>query len=170
MDAFLADWEAWCAELLESHLSYPILAFFRSQHENQSWVSALATLLDVCALVLAGVQDVNPRAARLTFAMARHTVVDLGQLLGQPLRRPPAERLGPPELARLRELLRAEGLTLREGAEADAKLAELRGLYEPYLYSLAKAFIIPLPAWLPADGALDNWQKTARRGPEEHGH
>jgi hypothetical protein len=27
----LKDWELWCAELMESHLSYPVLAYFRSQ-------------------------------------------------------------------------------------------------------------------------------------------
>src|SRR5574337_1145815 len=47
------DWEVAAAEILESHLSYPILCYFRSQHDNQSWVSALATILDACALLLA---------------------------------------------------------------------------------------------------------------------
>jgi hypothetical protein len=69
---FLREWEVWCADLLESHLSYPILAFFRSQHENQSWVSALATVLDVCALVLTGIKGVPPDAARRTFAVCRN--------------------------------------------------------------------------------------------------
>lgn len=50
----LAEWERWAAELLESHISYPVLAYFRSQHDNQSWLSALATVLDASALVLAG--------------------------------------------------------------------------------------------------------------------
>jgi hypothetical protein len=30
----LYDWERWSAELLESHLSYPVLAYFRSQHTH----------------------------------------------------------------------------------------------------------------------------------------
>ena len=49
----LHDWEIWLADLLENHLSYPALAYFRSQHENQSWVAALAVILDVCAVGLA---------------------------------------------------------------------------------------------------------------------
>src|SRR5262249_37417715 len=52
IDSMLRDWEHWSAELLESHLSYPVLAFFRSQHDNQSWLSALTTVLDACALVM----------------------------------------------------------------------------------------------------------------------
>src|SRR6266704_1646953 len=42
----LQDWERWAADVLESHLSYPPLAYFRSQHYNQSWLGALTTILD----------------------------------------------------------------------------------------------------------------------------
>ena len=41
LDGILRDWERWCAELLSSHISYPALVFFRSQHNNQSWLGAL---------------------------------------------------------------------------------------------------------------------------------
>jgi Ion channel len=52
----LAEWERWAAELLESHLSYPVLTLFRSQHEGQSWLGALTIILDTCALAMAGVE------------------------------------------------------------------------------------------------------------------
>src|SRR5258708_2734202 len=42
----LHDWELWCADILESHLSYPVLAYYRSQHDQQSWLEALTTILD----------------------------------------------------------------------------------------------------------------------------
>ena len=45
----LHEWERWSAELLEGHLSYPVLAYFRSQHDNQSWLAALTAILDTCA-------------------------------------------------------------------------------------------------------------------------
>src|SRR6202030_1360917 len=54
LDEVLRDWERWAAELLESHISYPVLSFFRSQHSNQSWLGALTTMLDVTSLVLTG--------------------------------------------------------------------------------------------------------------------
>ena len=76
----LYDWERWSAELLESHLSYPVLGFFRSQHTNQSWLAALTAVLDTCAVVIAGVDGGPSRQAQLTFAMARHAVVDLAQI------------------------------------------------------------------------------------------
>src|ERR1035441_8042746 len=68
------------AELLESHISYPLLCYFRSQHTNQSWISALTAILDTSALLIAGVQGHEARQAQLTFAMARHALVDLAQI------------------------------------------------------------------------------------------
>jgi len=45
------DWERWAADLLESHLSYPVLCYYRSQHKNQSWLTALTAVLDASVLV-----------------------------------------------------------------------------------------------------------------------
>ena len=51
LTALLADWEMWASELLESHLSYPVLSYYRSQHDHQSWLGALTAIMDTCALV-----------------------------------------------------------------------------------------------------------------------
>ena len=161
LDPFLREWEEWCAELLESHLSYPILAFYRSQHENQSWVSALATILDTCALVHVGIDGIHPRAAHLAFAMARHAAVDLTQTVGMAPSEPAADRLPPTDWQRLGALLRENAVPLREGADAEARLRELRAQYEPYLNALSAVLLMPLPNWLPGPEPRDNWQKTA---------
>ena len=158
---FFHDWEVWSAELLESHLSYPILAFFRSQHDNQSWVASLTAVLDACALVIAGVDGVPPFRARLTFAIARHAVVDLTQALRLRPRPPQAPRLPAEDLARLRAWLAAAGVRLAEGAEAERRLTELREMYEPYVESLSHHLLMPLPGWLPPEKARFNWQTTA---------
>ncbi|HEY3884196.1 MAG TPA: potassium channel family protein, partial [Vicinamibacterales bacterium] len=132
LQAFLKDWEYWSSELLESHISYPIVAFFRSQHQRQSWVSALTTVLDVSALVIAGADGVPAWQARVTFAIARHAAVDLTQVLGA---RPDRSenRLSRGELEELRAQLGAAGLRLSATPESDASLAELRRSYEPYV-------------------------------------
>src|SRR5213079_3226249 len=80
----LVEWERWAAELLESHLSYPILGYYRSQHENQSWVGALTTILDTSAVLIAAVDSADRHQARLTFAMARHVAVDLALVFETP--------------------------------------------------------------------------------------
>src|SRR4029079_15612863 len=52
----LNNWERWAAEVLEGHISYPVLLYFRSQHDNQSWLATLTTILDTCALMIHAVE------------------------------------------------------------------------------------------------------------------
>jgi len=153
----LADWERWSAEVLESHLSYPVLAYFRSQHSNQSWLAALTTVLDSSALVQVGFDGWCLRQAHLTFAMARHAMVDLAQVLNAPRPEGREERLGD---AGYQELLRTLGAAGMRFAAPDAgsRLAELRGLYEPYAIALSRHLVLPLPAWTRQSDRHDNWQ------------
>src|SRR2546422_654020 len=90
---FMREWERWCAELLESHLSYPVLTYYRSQHERQSWLAAVTTILDTCALLIVGFEDISTPTIRYTFAIARHAAVDLAQVYGTPPTNPRLERL-----------------------------------------------------------------------------
>jgi voltage-gated potassium channel Kch len=168
IDPFLAEWERWSAELLESHLSFPVLAYYRSQHDNQSWLSALTAVLDTCAFLIVAVKGRNPYQAQLTFAMARHAAVDLALVFRTPPVLPGPERLSRAQLQQLREQLREAGLSLQEGPTVDARLAELRGMYEPFVNALARRFLFALPAFVPDGPNPDNWQRSAwlKRAPE----
>jgi hypothetical protein len=157
----LKDWELWTAELMESHLSYPVLAFFRSQHDNQSWISSLTAILDTCALLQVGIEGACERQAELTFAIARHAAADLSQVFGTAPKPLPHDRLLPSDLRRIRDILAQHGMKLRDGDEADGKLSGLRSMYEPYLYALANYLHQSLPPWIPTKKAKDNWQTTA---------
>ncbi len=153
----LRDWERWAAELLESHVSFPVLAFYRSQHDNQSWVAAMTSVLDSCALVLSVVDTDCRRQARLSFAMARHAVADMCQVLDRKPAMPDPDRLPSAELERLRSALAAAKIPLAPAAEADRKLAELRALYEPMVATLSALLLMPLPPWMPPASARENW-------------
>lgn len=157
----LREWERWAAELLESHLSYPVLAFFRSQHENQSWLAGLTTILDASTLIIVGIKGTPAWQAKLTFAMARHALVDLAQSFNTPPVAPEPERLPPFDLIRMRKSLEAAGLTLSEGEEAERKLTELRRMYEPYVNALGDYMFMRLPHWIPPAVVIDNWQTSA---------
>ena len=160
LDSFLHDWERWAAELLESHLSYPVLAYFRSQHDSESWLAALTAILDACALLLVGVEAYAARQAYLTLAIARHAAVDLCQIFLVAPRPPKPDRLGVNGLEALRSALAAGGLVLRGGEAAAQRLEELRRLYEPYVNALAEYLIMPLPPWIPA-ATSDDWRSSA---------
>jgi len=168
----LHDWERWSAELMESHLSYPVLAYFRSQHDNQSWIGSLTVILDVCSLAIVGLENMCQYQARMTFAIARHALVDLSQVFGTapPDRDGSAARLSPEQLLEIRDRLRGSGLNLSNAAGADAELDRLRALYEPYAISLARYLRLNLPPWITHEPSKDNWQTTAWRQRSSHAH
>jgi hypothetical protein len=160
-ERLLVDWERWAAELMESHLSYPALAYYRSQHSNQSWLAAITTVLDTSAFAVASLEGPAARQARLTFAMARHAVVDLAQIFRAAPRASEHDRLHPGALAEMREQLTQAGLELRVDEEADRKLEELRRLYEPYVRALGERFLFSVPDWSPESTRVDNWRTSA---------
>ena len=158
----LQEWERWSAELLESHISFPVLAFYRSQHDNQSWVGALTTILDACALVISCVEGGPVRDARLTFAMARHAVADMCNVFSLTPRAPAADRLSPDDFLRLQQTLELAGVKLNAGDAARRQLVQLRGMYEGHVHVLSELLVMPLPLWLPPAVVRDNWQMTGR--------
>ncbi len=158
LDGVLRDWERWAAELLESHLSYPVLSFFRSQHSNQSWVGALTIMLDVTSLLLTGIEGIYPGQAKLTFAMARHAAVDLAQVVNARYDPQAPDRLTDETFTALKEALGSVGLKLRTGDEARQKLDRLRSMYEPYVHSTGRNLMLTLPPWRQSEKTRDNWQ------------
>jgi hypothetical protein len=161
LSQLLEQWDRWSADLLETHISFPVLAYYRSQHDNQSWVASLTTILDTCALIIASVEREQARSARLAFAMARHAAVDLSRTFLLTPRPSIPDRLSAGELAQLRQALRTAGFSLREGAEFDERLQRLRGMYEPYINALGEFLLMRLPTWRSPKGAQDNWLSTA---------
>lgn len=201
LQQLLREWERGSADILESHVSYPVVAYFRSQHNNESWVAALAAILDTSALLIAGVSGFHPpmggamgsaitsesvaisgqgggttagqkiveakiakmscaRQARLTFAMCRHTVVDLAQVFNiAPRLR--TDRLPLAELERLRSALATEGFVLRDSPETNEKLSKLRAMYEPYLEALGQFLLMDVPPWILAGEVIENWRTSA---------
>lgn len=156
----LVDWERWSAEVLESHLSYPFLVYFRSQHTNQSWLAALTTILDTCALVMAGIDGGPKRQAQLTFAKARQAVVELSQIFipSPPILAP--DRLQPSSFTVLGKLLAEAGVTLRQDVATEERLRELRRMYEPNVQALSDYLLVLLPQWFRSSETTDSWQSS----------
>lgn len=161
LDGILQEWERWSAELLESHISFPVLAYYRSQHDNQSWLAAVTAVLDTCAIVISGIRGVSPYHAGLTFAMARHAVVDIALVFNARPLEPEGDRMTKECIQMLREELRHTGYETVPFPEFETKLAELRGMYEPFVNALARHFLFTLPEMSPHETAVDNWQTSA---------
>jgi hypothetical protein len=158
----LEEWERWSAELLESHISYPLLCFFRSQHTSQSWLSGITSILDACSLLIAGVQENSARQAQLTFAMARHALVDLTQIFSQPPVTDAPDRLPPERFRSVYDGLCQSGARVcRDGASCE-RLKELRAMYEGYAEALSRFLAMPLPPFYLEHPKKDNWLSVAK--------
>jgi len=163
LEALLREWETWGSELLESHLSYPMLVFYRSQHDNQSWLSGLTAVMDTCALILVGVEALPPLQARMTFTIARQIIVEMARSLAiTPSRYDGGDRLPHADYLRMLALFEEAGLDWSESAGSEATLAALRATYEPLLDGLGAFLLLPLTGWLPAEGSEDHWQRGHR--------
>ena len=162
LSVLLIEWERWSAELLESHISYPLLCYFRSQHNNQSWISALTSILDTSALLIAGVQGHEARQAQLTFAMARHAMVDLAQIFSLAPRNDAPDRLPRDAYERLYKLLCQSGVSVCPDSHSMDRLRDMRVLYEGYAEALSSYLFMPLPPWIADQPHKDNWLAVAK--------
>jgi hypothetical protein len=165
LTVLLAEWERWAAEILESHISYPILCYYRSQHDNQSWLSALVAILDACGLLISIVEGTPARQAQLTFAMARHALIDLGHVFHleeEAVRAKEMDRLPPAEFARLCEVMGEMSMRICGDPASANRLHTIRVLYEPYAVALSDYLRMPLPTWIPAPQAKDQWRTIER--------
>ena len=162
LSTLLVEWERWSAELLESHISYPLLCYYRSQHNSQSWLGALTAILDTSSLLIAGVRGLEARQAQLTFAIARHALVDLSQIFNlRPVANAP-DRLPPARCRELYDMLTAAGINLCYDESSRERLRQMRALYEPYAETLSRFLLMPLPQWFSDQPRKDNWQTVAR--------
>ncbi len=162
LTALLAEWERWAAEILESHISYPILCYYRSQHDNQSWLSALVSILDTCSLLISVVEGVSSRQAQLTFVMARHALIDLGQVFRVKEKKAwqhqaEVNRLPAKDFYHLCEALGANRLPLCGDPAAAKRLSTIRALYEPHACALSEYLRMPLPMWVAPPKENDQW-------------
>jgi hypothetical protein len=164
----LRDSERWVAEVLETHVSHPPLAYYRAQREDQSWLAALTMILDLSALILVGIPDAPVPRARRTFEMAQSAAEELCRVFGRRPRPPAPDRLPDGERQRLRAALAEAGVPLQEGSAADAHLDELRRLYEPYVAALGDYFLLALPPWVPLEHVRQRSRQAEAIAQEAH--
>ena len=140
------EWKLWSAEVLESHLAYPILAYFRSSHDNESWVSAIGAILDATVLALTTVEEVPRGPAKLMYTVGAHLVEDLSWFFNFSHRHEVGiERF---EFDQACDRLAEAGYTLTDRELAWAKFSELRAAYAVPLNEMARYWAIPPSLWI----------------------
>jgi hypothetical protein len=158
--ALFGQYELWTAEMLDSHLAYPILPFFRSSHDGQSWVSALGAVLDAATLLITAVQEpsggepdelrASRSAAELMYHIGCHAMIDLtqhrlGQLKVKLGEEPGIERAEFDEACRR---LSRSGYRATCGDASWQEFARHRSAYAARLNALARYLASPPTQWI----------------------
>ena len=147
LPALMIGAQRWAAAVMESHLAYPVLAFFRSSHDDQSWIGTLGTVLDAATLMVTTIDGVRDGQARIFYNVGRHATRDLSRYF-----RVDTEQEGVgverSEFETACDRLAAAGYALRDRDEAWTRFANLRSTYAPPLNALARFFEIPALQWI----------------------
>jgi hypothetical protein len=158
LEARLADWEEWALNLLEDHLSYPMLAYYRSHHANQSWLAALTAIIDVSALVMLSAEGDLRRQAEFTFAAGRHALAHTASVFRTRPLHPHQDRLPAEDFSHLCSAISAGNTLLPVERISAAELQRLRAMYESHAHALGRYFLMALPPWIPGTGTSHNWE------------
>jgi len=163
-----AEWQAWAAEVLDSHLAYPVLAYFRSSHDNDSWVSSLGAVMDAATLVLTTIEDGPKGWAKLSRAVGGHCLEDL--VYAFRLNAEPDVGVERAEFDEARSRLEAAGFRLRDADESWASFARLRAEYAGRVNALARYWATPPAQWIgdrsPLRSPRAHSTRTLERVPE----
>jgi hypothetical protein len=139
------DWERWAVEVLDSHVAYPLLGYFRSSHDNLSWISALGTVLDTASLVLTTIEGLPKGEAKLCKRVGTHLVEDihnLGFRAGEPT------NLDRADYDAACDRLEEAGYTLGDRDRAWPAFEAGRATYAPRLEAMARYWATPAASWL----------------------
>ena len=145
LPAFFVVWQRWCAEVLDSHVAYPVLAWFRSSHDNLSWISALGAVLDAACLVLTTIRGIPRGDAELVRRVGSHLVEDMVNLGFRGSEQAPLTRESF-ELVCAR--LAAVGYELEPIDEAWPRFEAARSQYIDRLEGMAAYWEVAATSWL----------------------
>ena len=162
LERWLRDWEIWASDLIESHAVYPMLAYYRSQHEGHSWLGSLAVVLDVCTLLIAGADDARRHQATATFSALRRILDEASESLRvAPVRQVSNRRLDAEALRQLTPTIRRILPNWRDDEAALQAIRQLRQTYEPRLEGLAAYLLLHVPDWIDPAAAAERFGRDA---------
>jgi len=140
------EWRAWMAAVLESHLAYPILFYFRSSHDNEAWLNSFGAVMDAVALVISSVDGPAEGSARLTLTIGNHLVEDMVWYFN--FRRTDDVGVERAEFEQALDRLEKVGYKVHPRDEAWEHFSKIRRKYAFGLNSMARRFAIIPAQWI----------------------
>ncbi len=156
------DWKQWAAAVLESHLAYPSLFFFRSSHDNEAWLNSFGAVMDAAVLVMSTVEDKSEGPAKLMYRVGNHLVEDFAWYirLAVPPNTPIIERF---EFDEAWERLKKAGYRCNDPEQAWTKFAQFRSNYASPINGLARELSIIPAQWIGDRSYLPHREREQRR-------
>ena len=141
------EWRRWTVDVLESHLTYPILFYFRSSHDNEAWPNSFGAVMDAAVLVITTVEDGPVGRARLMYKVGVHLVADMSNYYSRLYQEavPGVERH---EYHEARDRLQRAGYRLRDEEAGWDEFRRLRGKYGPWLNNVTRYLVAPPAPWI----------------------
>jgi hypothetical protein len=155
------EWRHWSAMVLESHLAYPLLVYFRSSHDNEAWINSFAAVMDAAALIMSSTDNPAKGAAKLMFTVGNHLVEDLSWVFRLQVEPNPIIEKAEYQAAIVR--LRAAGYAIHDGEEAWEKFSHFREKYASALNLMAQYLLAPPAQWVGDRSYLPHRQRPRRR-------
>lgn len=157
------EWRRWSAMVLESHLAYPLLVYFRSSHDNEAWINSFGAVMDAAALVISSIEEESVGAARLMFTVGNHLVEDMAWVFRFKATAAPIIERG--EYMAAVGRLRAAGYRVRDGETHWQQFAGLRSKYGSTLNQVAHLLVAPPAPWVGDRSYLPHRQRAPRKTP-----
>ena len=148
----LMEFQTWAAQVLQSQRSYALVALYRSQKGNESWLAVLTVILDACALWITVPLNKPQQGPKATFDVALRAATDLASSFRLKPKSPPTDRLPRADFQKLFQTFADAGIEVGAPEVAERKLVEIRLMYEPYVYSLSQYLYVELPQWTNIEG------------------
>jgi Ion channel len=155
------EWRRWSAMVLESHLAYPVLVYFRSSHDNEAWINSFAAVMDAASLIMSSTDNPAKGAAKLMFTVGNHLVEDLSWVFRLQVEPNPIIEKAEYQAAIAR--LRAAGYAIHDGDEAWEKFSAYRAKYASALNLMAQYLLAPPAQWVGDRSYLPHRARPRRR-------
>jgi hypothetical protein len=149
LPALFGEWERWSAEVLDSHVAYPLLGYFRSSHDSISWISALGAVLDSAALVVTTIDGVPRGQAEMLLRVGAHLVEDISNYTGQVA---DGSAVDPDDFAEVHKRLAKAGFAVEPVERSWRAFERVRRTYAGRLEALASYWATPAPSWVGGRG------------------
>ncbi|MHB8588775.1 MAG: ion channel [Candidatus Dormibacteraceae bacterium] len=154
------EWRRWSAMVLESHLAYPLLVYFRSSHDNEAWINSFGAVMDAAVLIISTVDDASEGPARLMFTIGTHLVEDMSWVFR--LKGTDDVIVERPEYQVAVERLVKSGYRVHDTEAGWKQFAELRSRYASPLNQMAHWLVIPPAQWIGDRSYIPHRKRASR--------